>query len=76
MGLAQGEEELEEEYLALESQFPAPVPPTQVIEIPGDDRCAALSRILAMDASRRSDVARFRNALRGELLQPEKWPPG
>jgi len=75
MGLgAKGEEELEEEYLALESQFPAPVAAgPRVIEIPGDDRCAALSRILAMDASRRSDVARFRKRrLRGELLQPEK----
>jgi hypothetical protein len=75
MGLGEkGEEELLDEYLALESQFPAPVTAgPRVIEIPGDDRLAALSRILAMDASRRSDVVDFRKRrLRGKLLEPEK----
>lgn len=74
MGMgAEGEEELLDEYLALESQFPAPVTAgPRVLEIPGDDRLAALSRILAMDASRRSDVVDFRKRrLQGKLLEPE-----
>ena len=67
---AEAEDELVEEYLALESQFPAPVAAgPRVIVIPGDERCAALSRIIAMDASRRAEVTDFRQKhLKGRLL--------
>lgn len=70
----EAEDELAEEYLALESQFPTPMAAgPRVIVIPGDERCAALSRIIAMDASRRADVADFRQKhLKGRLLGPEE----
>lgn len=66
-----GEEKLLEEYIALESQFPGSEAAPAVLDIPGDDRCEALSRILAVEAARRPDVAGFRSAhLNWKLLKP------
>lgn len=64
-----GETTLLAEYHLLERQFHHE-PPT-VIEVPGDDRCQALGRILAAEASRREDVIEFRKTyLIGKLLAP------
>jgi len=57
---AEAEDELVEEYLALESHVPGSrCRQGPVIVIPGDERCAALSGSFAMDASRRAEVTDF-----------------
>lgn len=67
-----GEDELIAEYLELEGQFGKRVEPI-VVEVPGDARCKALSRILAIEAARREDVFGFRQEyLKGKLLEPDK----
>lgn len=66
-----GEEELIQEYQELEAQFPSDEQPT-VVTIPGDRRCEALSRILALETARREDVVEFRRShLKGKLLKAD-----
>jgi hypothetical protein len=66
-----GLDQLEDEYLELERQFPNKGG-VVVWDIQGDERSEALSRILAAEAGRREDVSAFRkNVLRGRLLEPE-----
>lgn len=67
-----GEDKILSEYIELEKQFHGEPDPT-IIEIPGDARCKALGRILAIEASKREDVMEFRESyLKGKLLEPDK----
>lgn len=66
-----GKNDLIAEYTELEARFGSGAP--AVIEIPGDARCRALSRILALEADRMEDVVRFRRErLKGKPLAPDQ----
>jgi hypothetical protein len=68
-------EALLEEYKRLDHYFPGAERPA-AIEIPGDARTAALSRIMAIDAARRPDVKKFRHEFLGRACIDESEVSG